>query len=95
MTKLPAYTSVTLVVPPVFSSDCLTRSLVTLTRGMHVTQHLPHSSQTVRLVPSLNFRADDEMTRDPSNFVDQIHYRSKIADGITAGVREALISAER
>ena len=89
--KLPADTSVVLLVPPTFSAivpspgskaaaeqdacDAALKAMIAGRRGNFI-----------------NYRVDTALTRDPKNFVDLIHYRAEIADKIQQGVAASIKS---
>lgn len=93
--KLPASTSVTLVVPPVFHTrlpEPQSRAAAARNACNAAFAAIVANRSGSRF---LNFRTENETTRDPGNFVDSIHYRAKIAEGITAEVLESLLVETR
>ena len=89
--KLPADASVVLLMPPIFYTTVPQPGSVEAAEGeackaafSRIVAGRPHSN-------FIDYRIDNELTRDPLNFVDTIHYRSKIAsrvqEGIVASIR--------
>jgi hypothetical protein len=89
--KLPADVPVVLIAPPVFHT-------VIPKPGTEAAAERQACNAAYRSIvagrPNSNFidyRIDNELTRDPANFADFIHYRTKIAskldEGIAASIR--------
>jgi hypothetical protein len=89
--KLPADASVVVLMPPIFytiipqpgSADAAERDACKAA-FKRIVAGRPHSN-------FIDYRIDNALTRDPLNFVDVIHYRTKIArkvqEGIAASIR--------
>jgi hypothetical protein len=89
--KLPPDVSVVLLMPPIFYTTIPRPGSVEAAEGeacktafSRIVAGRPHSN-------FLDYRIDNALTRDPLNFVDTIHYRTKIAqrvqEGIVASIR--------
>jgi hypothetical protein len=89
--KLPADVSVVVLMPPIFYAIVPQPGTVEVAEGnackaafKRVVAGRPHSNL-------IDYRIDNALTRDPLNFVDAIHYRTKIAlkvqEGIVASLR--------
>jgi hypothetical protein len=89
--KLPAEVPVVLIAPPVFHT-------IIPQPGTEAAAERQACNAAYRSIvagrPNSNFidyRIDNELTRDPANFADFIHYRAKIAqkldEGIAASIR--------
>jgi hypothetical protein len=89
--KLPADISVVLLMPPIFYTIIPRPGSVEAAEGeacktafKRIVAGRPHSN-------FIDYRIDNALTRDPLNFVDAIHYRTKIAqrvqEGIVASIR--------
>jgi hypothetical protein len=89
--KLPPDVSIVLLMPPIFYTTIPRPGSVEAAEGeacktafSRIVAGRPHSN-------FLDYRIDNALTRDPLNFVDTIHYRSKIAskvqEGIVASIR--------
>lgn len=89
--KLPAEVSVVLIAPPVFhtiipkpGTEAAAERQACNTAYRSVVAGRPNSN-------FIDYRIDNELTRDPANFADFIHYRAKIAhrldEGIAASIR--------
>lgn len=92
--KLPADVSVVVLMPPVFypivprpgspeaaEGDACKAAFKRIVAGR------PHSN-------FIDYRIDNELTRDPLNFVDYIHYRAKIARKVQEGIVASIRSGE-
>lgn len=84
--KLPADVSVVLLMPPIFYTTVPQPGSVEAAEGeacksafSRIVAGRPHSN-------FIDYRIDNALTRDPLNFVDTIHYRSKIASKVQEGV---------
>jgi hypothetical protein len=89
--KLPADVSVVVLMPPIFYAIVPQPGTVEAAEGKackaafkRIVAGRPHSNL-------IDYRIDNALTRDPLNFVDAIHYRTKIAlkvqEGIVASLR--------
>jgi hypothetical protein len=89
--KLPADVSIVLLMPPIFYTIIpepgtreAAEGAACKTAFRRIVAGRPHSN-------FIDYRIDNALTRDPLNFVDPIHYRTKIAskvqEGIVASIR--------
>jgi hypothetical protein len=89
--KLPADVPVVLLMPPIFYTTVPRPGSIEAAEGeacksafSRIVAGRPHSN-------FIDYRIDNALTRDPLNFVDTIHYRTKIAqrvqEGIVASIR--------
>ena len=92
--KLPADVSVVVLVPPTAAPTVPQPGTAEATEREACNMAL---RQTVAGRPHsnfINYRVDNALTRDHANFIDYIHYRSKIARKIGAGIVASLRDGE-
>lgn len=88
--KLPAKSSIVLVVPPVFFTGLpqpQSRAAAERVRCNESFRELVNGRVGSTFI---NYRLDDAFTRDPDNFVDVVHYRAKIAERISKEIAASL-----
>jgi hypothetical protein len=84
--KLPAEAPVVLIAPPVFhtiipkpGTEAAAERQACNAAYKSIVAGRPNSN-------FIDFRIDNELTRDPANFADFIHYRAKIASRLDEGI---------
>jgi hypothetical protein len=88
--KLPPDVPVVLIVPPTFHTT------VPAAGSVGAMERTACNAALARIVAGrphsnfINYRVDNELTRNPENFADFIHYRAIIADKISEGIVASL-----
>jgi hypothetical protein len=93
--RLPASSIFVVVAPPVFSGALPTRHTSEAANKAQCNSALAKAAATRMGSLFLDFADDNEMTRDPANFIDATHYRAKIARYMEASISKALAGAVR
>jgi hypothetical protein len=92
LADLPAAVPVVIVIPPVFYTSLPPLGSATAAQFAQCRTALSQlTGQRPRGV-LLDFRVDNDATRDPTNFMDATHYRSEIARTIEKHIATALAS---
>ena len=92
--KLPRSVSVVLVMPPTFYTIVPapgSRDAATHTACKEAYRSIVSGRPNSNLI---DFRIDNEVTRDPANFADLIHYRAAVARKIEQGIAASLRAGE-
>jgi hypothetical protein len=88
--ELPADTTFVVVVPPIFAGALPPRHSLEALRLARCSAALAKAAATRSKGVFLDFVADNEMTRDPANFLDATHYREKIARHMEESIADAI-----
>jgi hypothetical protein len=94
VSELPPAVPVVLVIPPVFAGSIAPPDSPS---EMRLAQCKTALAQTVfgrQRSDLIDFRTNNAMTRDPTNFMDVIHYRAKVARRMEQSIAAAIGSAD-
>jgi hypothetical protein len=94
VSELPPAVPVILVIPPVFAGSIAPPDSPS---EMRLAQCKAAIAQMVfgrRRSDLIDFRTNNAMTRDPTNFMDVIHYRAKVARRMEQSIAAAIGSAD-
>lgn len=87
---LPPSSAFVVVVPPMFSSALPAPHSLEAARMAQCNAALAQAATSRTGGLFLNFVADNEISRDPTNFIDAIHYRAKLARYMEKSISEAI-----